>query len=96
MPVGGEHGAQRLVRLEREAADRFRETDLGGVMFVPLVGAQGWRADCETAPDAAARRRALGGAAGVNPSLDSSDTLTRQRDAAFPTLTLPTASRSTA
>jgi protein-L-isoaspartate(D-aspartate) O-methyltransferase len=45
MPVGDEHGAQRLVRLVREAADRFRETDLGGVMFVPLVGAQGWRAD---------------------------------------------------
>jgi len=45
MPVGGEFGTQRLVRLQREAADRFRETDLGGVMFVPLVGAQGWRAD---------------------------------------------------
>ena len=45
MPVGGEYGTQRLVRLLREAADRFRETDLGGVMFVPLVGAQGWRAD---------------------------------------------------
>ena len=45
MPVGDGHGTQRLVRLVREAADRFRETDLGGVMFVPLVGAQGWRAD---------------------------------------------------
>ena len=45
MPVGGEHGAQRLVRLVREGDDRFEETDLGGVMFVPLVGAQGWSAD---------------------------------------------------
>jgi protein-L-isoaspartate O-methyltransferase len=45
MPVGDGYGAQRLVRLVREAADRFRETDLGGVMFVPLVGAQGWHAD---------------------------------------------------
>ena len=45
MPVGDEHGAQRLVRVVREDADRFRETDLGGVMFVPLVGEQGWRAD---------------------------------------------------
>jgi protein-L-isoaspartate(D-aspartate) O-methyltransferase len=42
MPVGGEHGAQRLVRLVREADDRFAETDLGAVMFVPLIGAQGW------------------------------------------------------
>jgi protein-L-isoaspartate(D-aspartate) O-methyltransferase len=45
MPVGGEHGAQRLIRLERAADGRFRESDLGGVMFVPLVGAQGWSAD---------------------------------------------------
>jgi protein-L-isoaspartate O-methyltransferase len=42
MPVGGEYGAQRLIRLVREAEDRFAETDLGAVMFVPLVGAQGW------------------------------------------------------
>ena len=45
MPVGGEHVAQRLVRLERDGDGAFRESDLGGVMFVPLVGAQGWRAD---------------------------------------------------
>ena len=49
MPLGGEFGTQRLVRLQREAADRFRETDLGGVMFVPLVGAQGWRAGSDDA-----------------------------------------------
>ena len=42
MPIGDEHATQRLVRLVRSAADRFDETDLGGVMFVPLVGAQGW------------------------------------------------------
>ncbi|HSC64126.1 MAG TPA: protein-L-isoaspartate(D-aspartate) O-methyltransferase [Caldimonas sp.] len=45
MPVGDPHGPQRLVRLVRESDDRFEQTDLGGVMFVPLVGAQGWRAD---------------------------------------------------
>ncbi len=49
MPVGGEHGAQRLVRLVREADDRFAETDLGAVMFVPLVGAQGWSASSDGA-----------------------------------------------
>ena len=45
MPVGGEHATQRLVRVVREDDDRFQETDLGGVMFVPLVGAQGWNDD---------------------------------------------------
>lgn len=43
MPVGQDHGTQRLVRLVRDGDDRLAETDLGGVMFVPLVGAQGWR-----------------------------------------------------
>lgn len=42
MPIGGEHATQRLVRLVRDEADRFRETDLGAVMFVPLVGAHGF------------------------------------------------------
>jgi protein-L-isoaspartate(D-aspartate) O-methyltransferase len=45
MPVGGEHFAQRLVRLERDGAGAFHESDLGGVMFVPLVGAQGFSGD---------------------------------------------------
>ncbi len=43
MPVGEEHGTQRLVRVVRDGEDGFAETDLGAVMFVPLVGAQGWR-----------------------------------------------------
>ena len=45
MPVGDEHGAQRLVRVVRDDADRFRQTHLRGAMFFPLVGEQGWRAD---------------------------------------------------
>ena len=49
MPVDdGGHGAQRLVQLTRAADGSLRKTDLGGVMFVPLVGAQGW-------PDAGGR-----------------------------------------
>ncbi|HET9990462.1 MAG TPA: protein-L-isoaspartate(D-aspartate) O-methyltransferase [Kofleriaceae bacterium] len=32
---------QRLVKITREA-ERFVETDLGAVRFVPLVGAEGW------------------------------------------------------
>lgn len=42
MPVGDEHGAQRLVKVTRAGHDAFQEEDLGGVAFVPLVGLQGW------------------------------------------------------
>ncbi len=46
MPVDddadGGFGAQRLVQLTRDDDGRFRARDLGGVMFVPLVGVQGW------------------------------------------------------
>ena len=41
MPVGGEHFAQRLVKVTRRA-DAFEEEDLGGVAFVPLIGTEGW------------------------------------------------------
>ncbi len=41
MPVDDSDGTQRLVRLTREG-NVYRQADLGGVMFVPLVGAQGW------------------------------------------------------
>jgi protein-L-isoaspartate(D-aspartate) O-methyltransferase len=42
MPVGGQNAVQKLVKLVRRGPDVFDEADLGGVMFVPLVGAQGW------------------------------------------------------
>jgi protein-L-isoaspartate(D-aspartate) O-methyltransferase len=42
LPVASGHGAQRLVLVERRGESEWREDDLGGVMFVPLVGAQGW------------------------------------------------------
>jgi protein-L-isoaspartate(D-aspartate) O-methyltransferase len=49
MPVddasAGGFGAQRLVQLTRSVDGSFRERDLCGVMFVPLVGAQGWPDD---------------------------------------------------
>lgn len=41
LPVASGYGAQRLV-LVTHNDDGWREDDLGGVMFVPLVGAQGW------------------------------------------------------
>jgi len=42
IPLGGDRGVQRLCRVTRRAADRFDSDDLGGVVFVPLVGEQGW------------------------------------------------------
>jgi protein-L-isoaspartate(D-aspartate) O-methyltransferase len=44
MPVGAMKNAQTLVRVVRTFDDRFEEDDLGGVAFVPLIGAQGWEA----------------------------------------------------
>jgi protein-L-isoaspartate(D-aspartate) O-methyltransferase len=41
MPRGDVHETQELVRLTREDEDRFTETRLGAVMFVPLIGAEG-------------------------------------------------------
>ncbi|MEQ4575858.1 MAG: protein-L-isoaspartate(D-aspartate) O-methyltransferase [Gammaproteobacteria bacterium] len=46
IPVAaGEGEPQRLRRIVRVAPGRYEARDLGGVMFVPLVGAQGWRED---------------------------------------------------
>jgi len=42
IPVASGFGAQRLVLVERRGDAEWREDDLGGVVFVPLVGAQGW------------------------------------------------------
>jgi protein-L-isoaspartate(D-aspartate) O-methyltransferase len=42
IPVDSGYGAQRLVLQTRSADDAWQEDDLGGVMFVPLVGSQGW------------------------------------------------------
>ena len=42
IPVGG-RGQQTLLRVTRTGAKTFAQEDLGHVMFVPLVGEQGWR-----------------------------------------------------
>lgn len=42
MPLGAIGCSQRLIRLTRTKAAQYDETHLGGVAFVPLIGAQGW------------------------------------------------------
>ena len=51
IPVGEDRALQRLVRVTRRADGALEQEDLGGVRFVPLLGAQGWAV---TEPD---RRR---------------------------------------
>ena len=41
IPVGDHPSTQTLLRITRRG-DRFDQEDLGGVRFVPLVGAEGW------------------------------------------------------
>jgi protein-L-isoaspartate(D-aspartate) O-methyltransferase len=45
IPVGDEADRQRLLRIDRHSESHFRSSDLGGVAFVPLVGAEGWHGE---------------------------------------------------
>jgi protein-L-isoaspartate(D-aspartate) O-methyltransferase len=42
IPVGRDIASQELIRVTREGPTKFRDESLGGVRFVPLIGAQGW------------------------------------------------------
>jgi protein-L-isoaspartate(D-aspartate) O-methyltransferase len=55
IPVGETVGLQKLVRVTRLGAGRYREEELADVRFVPLVGREGWR---EEAPAPERERRA--------------------------------------
>jgi len=56
IPVGPVSGQQELLRITRESATRYREEALGGVMFVPLIGAEGWDENRLRHPSASAAR----------------------------------------
>ncbi len=56
IPVGEKVGLQTLRRVTRVRPDEFREEDLGGVRFVPLIGHEGWHA--EVRPPRVVRPRA--------------------------------------
>ncbi len=45
IPVGEEKDLQTLLRVTRAPDGSLREEDLGGVRFVPLIGAQGWEGE---------------------------------------------------
>ena len=45
IPVGEESKYQNLLKITRKAENEYDEDDLGPVMFVPLVGEQGWAED---------------------------------------------------
>lgn len=47
MPLGDTLSRQELVRISRDDDGSLRREDLGAVVFVPLVGAQGWQADAD-------------------------------------------------
>lgn len=42
MPIGRARGMQNLVRLTRISEDEYRQRNMGGVRFVPLIGEEGW------------------------------------------------------
>ncbi len=63
IPIGALGYEQRLVKVVRDGEHAFHEEDLGSVMFVPLVGAQGW---AESA-DAKGRTRSEPRAPAVQP-----------------------------
>jgi protein-L-isoaspartate(D-aspartate) O-methyltransferase len=42
IPIGKQQRAQQLVRVSRINEGKFRESKLGHVRFVPLIGEQGW------------------------------------------------------
>lgn len=67
MPVGSGR-AQELVRVTRTGAATYQREELGAVLFVPLIGAQGWpEADARpAAPRGTIPRRATG--ALISPS----------------------------
>ena len=45
IPVGAEEGRQTLLKVTRRADGTFEEEERGAVVFVPLIGEQGWAED---------------------------------------------------
>lgn len=74
IPIGSDPRLQELVRVRKDDRGGFSRENLGGVRFVPLVGAQGWKEDGGTQRPAAFHQsatelRAAGAADGGSPAL---------------------------
>ena len=50
IPVGSSLRTQKLLRVRRISKNEYQEEDLGGVRFVPLIGAAGWEDEAVTLP----------------------------------------------
>ena len=50
IPVGSSIHTQTLLRVRRISENEYQEEDLGGVRFVPLIGAAGWEDEAATKP----------------------------------------------
>ncbi len=67
IPVGQENCEQRLMRIVRLGNGRFAQEDLGGVLFVPLIGQEGWQEEAASPQSAAPRQSSS--AASARPDL---------------------------
>jgi protein-L-isoaspartate(D-aspartate) O-methyltransferase len=52
IPIGSTPREQELVRVRRRTDGSYSREELGGVRFVPLVGAEGWKESAEGGPAA--------------------------------------------
>lgn len=52
IPIGDDPESQRLIRVVRYGRTDYRYEDLGGVRFVPLIGATGWQDGVQPPPEA--------------------------------------------
>ncbi|MCW5785687.1 MAG: protein-L-isoaspartate(D-aspartate) O-methyltransferase, partial [Nitrospirales bacterium] len=50
IPVGSTLRTQKLIRLRRISEHEYQEEDMGGVRFVPLIGAAGWEDEAGQTP----------------------------------------------
>jgi protein-L-isoaspartate(D-aspartate) O-methyltransferase len=50
IPVGSSLRTQKLLRVRRTSEHEYQEEDLGGVRFVPLIGAAGWQDETGATP----------------------------------------------
>lgn len=51
IPVGEDRNDQQLIRVVRTGQDDFETEDLGGVLFVPLIGEDGWQEEDTVGPE---------------------------------------------